>query len=106
MDGVTILNTYMGLTKGDIIFLSLWCSLLGTIGVIYIVAWIVGESDIPPIIVTLALVGVVWFIKFCPRKEHIQAIVDQSVSWTELTERYEVIRVDGRIVTMIEKNEE
>lgn len=38
-----------------------------------------------------------------PKTEHIQATLDDSVSYVELTDRYEIIKSEGRIITMIEK---
>lgn len=42
---------------------------------------------------------------FCnvPKTEHIQAVLDDSVSYVELTDKYEIIKSDGRIITMIER---
>lgn len=42
---------------------------------------------------------------FCnvPKTEHIQAILDDSISYIELTDKYEIVKSDGRIITMIEK---
>ena len=35
--------------------------------------------------------------------ECIQATIDDTVSWVELTDKYEIIKSEGRIITMIEK---
>lgn len=40
---------------------------------------------------------------YVPKTEHIQATLDDSVSYVELTDRYEIVKSDGRIITMIEK---
>lgn len=42
---------------------------------------------------------------YVPKTEHIQATLDDSVSYVELTDRYEIVKSDGRIITMIEKEQ-
>lgn len=103
MDGVTILNTYMGLTNGDAIFLFIWGFLIGGLGIICIAYGLASEFTPLAIVGAIFICSVGLTLKFYPRTKHIQATLDQSASWAELTERYEVIRVDGMIITMIEK---
>lgn len=106
MDGLTILNTYMKLTNMEAIFLFIWGFLIVGCGIIWFIYGVSTESVPYAIAGAIFICAVRLMLKFYPRTEHIQATLDQSVSWAELTERYEVIRVDGRIITMIEKNEE
>ena len=103
MDGVTVLNTYMAWTFGAKILLAIGVLAGGVaIGILSIVGFSDEESAcFYGIGVVLGLL-IVMFIMM-PQTEHIQATVDDSVSWTELTERYDVTRTDGNIITMIEK---
>ena len=106
MDGVTILNTYMAWTTLDTVFLMIWFFIIiGITLIIMIYAYVYNDGNlIIPILISV--VGACVFmlvLHYYPKTEHIQATLDQSVSWAELTERYEVIRADGMIITMIEK---
>lgn len=106
MDGVTILNTYMGLTTDDVVFLSIYCVVLAVIGIVLLIAGIAEESVGPVVLSSFVFCAILLVCKFYPRTEHIQATMDTGASWQELTDRYDIVRVNGRIITMIEKNEE
>lgn len=107
MDGVTILNTYISLTTLDAVHLLIWGFILIGLAIYSMINVIDDKNSRISIFLAITCICVFALILYyCPKTKHIQATVDQSVSWAELTERYEVIRVDGRIVTMIEKNEE
>lgn len=106
MDGVTILNTYMAWTTLDTVFLLIWFFIIiGITLIIMIYAYVYNDGNsIIPILIGVVGACVFWLVlNYYPKREHIQATLDQSVSWAELTERYEIIRVDGRIITMIER---
>lgn len=106
IDGVTILNTYMAWTMDDIAFILIVGGFCIVVGAICFVMATESGSDWGCIISCL-LFSVIFILFFCCEKtEHIQAIVDNSVSWTELTERYEVVKVDGKILTMIALEDE
>lgn len=105
MDGVTILNTYMAWIPSRVAFLTIMTAMMGfMILCLYIWAYI-DESLVAflsAFAIAVALV-LIWF--YVPKTEHIQAIIDPSVSWSELTERYEVVNASGKILTMIEKED-
>lgn len=108
MDGVTILNTYMGWTTLDTVFLLLWGFVIIGITLIFMIYGFAYDYSLKMLIL-LGVVGACAFVVVLhcyPKTEHIQATIDQSVSWTELTERYEIIRVDGKIITMIEREKD
>lgn len=104
MDGVTILNTYMAWTKGDTAFILFFGMFLATAIILGIVAIATDVSligwltCIPSVFLLILLFNI-------PKTEHIQAVIDDTVSWVELTDRYEIIKSDGRIITMIEKEQ-
>lgn len=106
MDGVTILNTYSQLsdTAVLILFIISIASALGFLGGISCIGDVKGY-----ILGTLICGGcLAFFVMWCiimPRTEYIQATVDDTVSWVELTDRYEIVKSEGRIITMIEKEQ-
>ena len=107
MDGVTILNTYKAWTTLDTVFLLIAGLAIIGITIVFICCTSAYKDPVFSIFLSTACVCAFMIILcFYPKTEYIQATVNQSVSWAELTERYDVIRVDGRIITMIEKNEE
>ena len=106
MDGVTILNTYYAYTNSDaallVFVITGLCVFIG-MGVAAIVCeerW----AGCAIIIGSVLLIGLM--LNAISKVEHIQATVDDSVSWVALTNRYEIIKSEGRIVTMIEKEDE
>lgn len=106
MAGVTILNTYYEYTNSDAIFLAFvitgLCLLIG----IGVAAFVYKErlAGCAIIIGSALLLGVA--LSVSSKVEHIQAIVDDSVSWVALTNRYEIIKTDGKIVTLVEKEQD
>ena len=104
MDGVTILNTYMEWTNSStalLLFVNLFLA-AGIVGGIILFT----NDDYEYIgcfVIGLCIGGI--FLMFCnvPKTEHIQAVLDDSVSYVELTNKYEIIKSDGRIITMIER---
>lgn len=54
-------------------------------------------------VIGLCIAGIISMFYYVPKTEHIQATLDDSVSYVELTDRYEIVKSDGRIITMIEK---
>lgn len=104
MDGVTILNTYMEWTRSSTALL-LFVNLFLAAGIVGGIVLLANEDHIGFFVVCLCIAGI--FITFCyvPKTEHIQATLDDSVSYVELTDRYEIVKSDGRIITMIEKEQ-
>lgn len=104
MDGVTILNTYMEWTKGDTAFILFSGMFLATAIILGIVAI---AYDLPFAgWLTCGLSVFLLILVFnIPKTEHIQAMIDDSVSWVELTDKYEIVKSEGRIITMIEKEQ-
>ena len=104
MDGVTILNTYMEWTRSSTALL-LFVNLFLAAGIVGGIALLVNDYDyhIGGLVICFCIAGI--FSTFCyvPKTEHTQATLDDSVSYVELTDRYEIVKSDGRIITMIEK---
>ena len=102
MDGVTILNTYMEWTKSETALL-LFTGLIGATLITLLIVWGASENAWGYFFAMLLLATLICFISYYPKTEHIQATIDDTVSWVELTDKYEIVKSDGRIITMIEK---
>ena len=57
------------------------------------------------LLMIVSLVTLVGAFIIIPKTECIQATIDDTVSWVELTDKYEIIKSEGRIITMIEKEQ-
>ena len=105
MDGVMILNTYSEISNSGVGLLFGVCALCCAgifIGVVMICTETLSYFASCSLIFASIILLIAAFAVM-PRTEFIQAVVDDSVPWVELTERYEVVKTEGRIVTMIEK---
>ena len=108
MDGVTILNSYLRISGNNagILFLISIASVLGILGGVSCLC----DGGVKGYIWGTLICGgcLAFFVMWCiimPRTEYIQATVDDTVSWVELTDKYEIIKAEGRIITMIEKEQ-
>lgn len=104
MDGVSILNTYMEWTKSSIAIL-LFLNLFLTAGIFGGIVLLFNDEYIGGFVIGACIAGIVLTFIYIPKTEHIQAMLDDSVSYVELTDRYEIVKSDGRIITMIEKEQ-
>lgn len=104
MDGVTILNTYMAWTR-SITAIVVFFDLFLTVGIVCGIVLLLNDDSSGGFLIgaSIALMLITFF--YIPKTEHIQATLDDSVSYVELTDRYEIIKSDGRIITMIEKEQ-
>ena len=103
MDGITILNTYMAYTRSMtalLLFTGLFCCVFIVLGFILKVET---DSNWGCLISSISVIVLIYSLIYTPQTKHYQAIVDDSVPWIELTDKYEVITVEGKILTMIEK---
>ena len=102
MDGVTILNTYMEWTRSSTALLLFVNLFLGA-GIVGGIALLANDEYIGGFVIGLCIAGILLMFYYVPKTEHIQATLDDSVSYIELTDKYEIVKSDGRIITMIEK---
>ena len=104
MDGVTILNTYMAWT-GSITAIVVFIDLFLVAGIICGFVLLFNDDYFGGFLIgaCISLIALLFFN--VPKTEHIQATLDDSVSYVELTDRYEIVKSDGRIITMIEKEQ-
>ena len=105
MDGVMILNTYMTYADG-------WAAILsaGVIGgLLLFIAAVTLFSD-GEILTGFVLVGLITSIVIgcmhIPKTTYYEAVVDSSVSWKQLTDKYDVVKIKGQIITLVEKEGE
>lgn len=106
MDGVTILNTYMEWTRSStalLLFVNLFLA-AGIVGGIALLAD-GGYEYLGCFVIGLCIAGIISMFYYVPKTEHIQATLDDSVSYVELTDRYEIVKSEGRIITMIKKEQ-
>ena len=106
VDGVTILNTYMEWTRSStalLLFVNLFLA-AGIVGGIALLAD-GGYEYLGCFVIGLCIAGIISMFYYVPKTEHIQATLDDSVSYVELTDRYEIVKSDGRIITMIEREQ-
>ena len=102
MEGVTVLNSFYQVTVEQGLLLFCLCMSFGTTGFIFLIEGIL-DSGLRMAIGVILIAIAVCSIIVTPRTEHYQVIIDPNLSWTEFTEKYEVIRTDGRIITVIKK---
>ena len=106
MDGVTILNTYMAWTRSSTALL-LSVNLLLAAGIVGGIILLTNDDYeyIGGFVIGACIAGILLMFCNVPKTEHIQATPDDSVSYIELTDKYEIVKSDGRIITMIEKEQ-
>ena len=105
MDGVTILNTYVTYADG-------WASILatGVVGGLLLLisgTYLMSEGEILAGVVSVILVLLIGVGCYhIPQKTFYEAVVDSSVSWQQLTDKYDVVKIKGQIITLVEKEGE
>lgn len=105
MDGVTILNTYMEWTRSSTALL-LFINLFLAAGIVGGIILLTSDYEyIGSLVIILCIAGIILTFIYIPKTEHIQATLDDSVSYVELTDKYEIVKSDGRIITMIKREQ-
>ena len=104
MDGVTILNTYMAWTRPSTAIL-LFVNLLLAVGIACGIALLLSDEYLGGFVIGLCIAGILLTLYYVPKTEHVRATLDDSVSYNELTEKYEIVKSEGRIITMIKKEQ-
>ena len=105
MDGVTVLNTYMEYSNHI-------SAIMVLVGAISLIMFFVGgyikfdtDSNWGCALSAIGLIILIYTFIYMPKTQFIQATIDNSVSWVELTNKYEIIKSEGQIITMIEKEQ-
>lgn len=104
MDGVTILNTYMSWTR-SIIEILVFLDLFLVVGIVCGIELLFNDDYFGGFVIGACISLILLLFFNVPKTEHIQAMLDNSVSYVELTDRYEIVKSEGRIITMIEKEQ-
>lgn len=105
MDGVTILNTYSTYSDG-------WSAILATGvigGVLLLLAATTLISDgeiLAGVVIGIMILFIVIGCKQIPQTTYYEAVVDSSVSWKELSEKYKVVKIRSQLITLVERQEE
>lgn len=109
MEGITILNSYEYLTNFSIIFaLIMLCALLFSASVLTLFALVkYGFYTCKGLVFLVACIAFTIICSFCiPEKKYetlYQVTIDDSVSMAEFTSKYEVVKQEGSLYTIIEK---
>ena len=104
MDGVTILSTYMWWTRSSGTLLAFVIYFLA-VGIVVGIAMLADNDYIGGFVIGLCIAGILLTHYFVPKTEHIRATLDDSVSYNELTDKYEIVKSEGKVITMIEKEQ-
>lgn len=110
-DGVTILNTYEKLTNNNVIagllILGIWSfAALAIIIIMWCITKKVNWKEIVVSIIFIILSCICWFN--IPEKSYTtyyQVTIDDSVSINEVYEKYKIIDTEGRIYTIVDKED-
>lgn len=111
MDGITILNTYVSNNYPLFTLFSYALGIVSIIVCIMIIVVSVQNDECHPFILFIALSVGLFFLRCgyashrLPDQTKYQITVDDSVSFNDFMERYEIINQDGKIYTVIEKEE-
>lgn len=108
MDGVTILAVSQSMTDLNIGLFVVGLTVAITLLITIPVTLVADERGVS------AVFGCLMILCACaayhgwtaPRETVVKAVLSQDVSWHELTERYEVLSVEGQILEMRERKNE
>ena len=110
MDGVIILNSYEILTNAsEIFFIFVWGFVFAVLALSLLYLFAMDTSSIFTVIVAIVM-GALAVILFCniPEKKYetrYQVTIDDSVSMNEFQSKYEILDVEGKIYTIIERED-
>lgn len=110
MEGVTILNSY---DYGNDIAFNISIAVLILMGLITLISFIYGciygfsdsHVSIWTACGTIALFFGILAITTCENPTYYEILIEDEVSMTEFTQRYEIIKQEGQIFTVKEKGE-
>lgn len=113
MEGITILNSYEYLSNSFIIFMMFsFCIafVIGSLIVLFTLLTYGFDTWKDPVFLIACIACAIIFGCLIPEKKYetrYQVTIDDSVSMNEFTSKYEVVKQEGLIYTIIEKaNEE
>ena len=104
LKGVTILNSYVNIAdKWTLIFEEFGLFIFFIIGIWVAFVETGWKKSIALFYAIICLViGIAYFQSF-PQRTEFEVILDDTVSWNEFTDRYEVVNVKDKIVTVLVK---
>lgn len=105
MEGVIVLTTEQAFTAVEVIWL-----IIGVCGIALFggIALALLDESLPVSFILIALSGVclIFCIRIPQSETRYKVMIEDSVSWNELSKRYEVIKTDGKIITLVEKEQD
>lgn len=99
-----ILNTYVA-------YADWWAAVLagGIVGgILLLIAGIYLMSDGEILVGVVSIILVLLIGIGCyriPQTTYYEVVIDSSISWKELTNKYNVVKIRGQIITLVEKKE-
>lgn len=94
MDGVTILNTYMTYSDGWAIILA--AGVVGGILLLTAALFLIRDREILAGVVSMILVLLIGIGCYrIPQTTYYEIVVNSSVSWKQLTDKYDVVKIRG-----------
>lgn len=115
MDGVNILNTIVEYTHNDLWCIIGWIAVI--IGIISLILLLLSIQEYRITLIVISSIALIacfltvafsiykWDTTATPYNTY-QVTVDDDVSMNEFNDRYEVLSIDGKIYTVIDKEEE
>lgn len=104
MDGVTILYTEQTFTAFEVVLL--WSSLVGAVFLSTIAFAMLDESiPVSCVFFAVAIALIIVAIRIPRSDTRYEVTVDESVSYQELSARYEIVSQRGQIITLREKEQ-
>ena len=105
MDGVTILNTYSTYSDGWAAILS--AGIFGGLLLFIAAVTLINDGDIfSGFVLTALILSIVIGCMHIPKTTYYEAVVDSSVSWKQLSDKYKVVKIRRQIITLVERKEE
>lgn len=102
MDGVTILSIEQTYTALETFLLVLSACGIFVFGAVAI-AMLDESLLVSCFLVSLSVICIIFCIQIPKSETQYKTIIEDNVSWNDLSKRYNVIKIDGKIITLVEK---
>lgn len=105
MDGVIILTTEQAYTLFEAILLA-----IGVCGMFVFgsTAFVMLDESLPIscVLAALSTICLIFSIQIPKSETRYKVMIEDNVSWNELSEHYNIIKTDGKIITLVEKEQD
>lgn len=102
MDGVTILSIEQTYTTLETVLLALSACGIFVFGAL---AFAMLDESLPIscMFIALSVICIIFCIQIPKSETRYKTIIEDNVSWNDLSKRYNVVKIDGKIITLVEK---